>query len=53
MELLKPIPIDQRKGLKCNNCSTDKSIKYIGKDDKPYCNKCIMIVDYMNKERSN
>ncbi len=50
--MLKIIPSDERKGLKCNNCGIDKSVKYMGKDNKPYCNQCIMIVDYISKKNS-
>lgn len=50
--LLKMIPNDKRKVLKCNKCGMDKSVKYMGKDNKPYCNKCIMVVDYMSKKNS-
>jgi len=33
----------QYKNLICAKCGTDKSVKYLGKDNNTYCNKCIII----------
>jgi len=36
----------ESKKLKCANCGTEKSVKYLH-NGKPYCNMCIMKAPYL------
>ena len=36
------IPLEERTGLTCDNCSTNKSVKYLHNNGNHYCNKCIL-----------